>query len=659
MAELVDAYGRPVDKSVLKEPQAAPTFTGLRNIYTATHPAVGLTPERLSAIMIQAEFGDPFLFLELAQDIEERYPHYNAVLGTRKQAAASQEIQIEPASKDPYDKKIADWVRGLIFDDSGLTLESAIVDILDALGKGFSATEIVWDTFKIAGRLVWVPTQLKWRDPRWFMFDWISGEQILVRRWKNEQSIDTTTSSELQDQRRRSLLLMEQSADGAYIGVQPATEPLEPYKFITHIAKAKSGLPIRGGLTRSLAWVALFWNYTMKDWVTYAERFGIPARLGKYPTGANDADKAALLNACARIGSDATAIIPEVMNIEFLIAKGGGGTRQQAVFQDLTRYIDDLASKMVLGQTLTTDTPKGGGGTRAQGRVHDRVRHDIMAWDTKRLSQVLSRDLVRPIVDLNLGPQRRYPSIIIGVPEDIDSKIFVDSVVELVDRGLDIGQQTVRERVGIAAPVDGDKLLHPKQAAPKSKLDGDGAPPERSAHAIDDDDDFIEPVPSLAVNDDRRRVARVVVQRDDGVVYLYSNPDDTAALCMFPGGGVAEGETFRAAAVREVQEELGLDVQLVRWLADYADEHAYRRYYLAKVIGGRVRLMDADGSGRVRVQMRSLQSAEHHLTSPYDRAALAQVRGLRRQTAQVSLESIVSAQSYDEALDMLNAGDDA
>ena len=66
--------------------------------------------------------------------------------------------------------------------NDALDLASAIIDILDAIGKGFSATEIVWDS----SNREWFPRRLRWRDPRWFMFDWVSGEELLVRSLNNE-----------------------------------------------------------------------------------------------------------------------------------------------------------------------------------------------------------------------------------------------------------------------------------------------------------------------------------------------------------------------------------------------------------------------------------------------------------------------------------------
>src|ERR1700687_5537458 len=96
---LYDAYGREVDAARLREEQAGPTMTGVRNIHSVMHPSAGLTPEKLSAIMRQAEVGDPYLYLELAEEMEEKDLHYLAVISTRKQAVAGAEIIVKPASE--------------------------------------------------------------------------------------------------------------------------------------------------------------------------------------------------------------------------------------------------------------------------------------------------------------------------------------------------------------------------------------------------------------------------------------------------------------------------------------------------------------------------------------------------------------------------------
>lgn len=452
---LYDAYGRQVETARLREEQAGPTVAGVRNIYAVAHPAVGLTPQRLSSLLQQAEFGDPFQYLELAEEMEEKDLHYLAVLGTRKQAVAQLDVVIRPASTDAEDVRLAAMATDYLVKGT-LNLREALFDMLDAIGKGFSATEILWDT---AGK-EWYPVRLLWRDPRWFMFDWISGQELLVRTLSTENQAVPLEGDGYAHLDVR-LLPAGRRPAGTREGwnpLQPMTAPLVPFKFIVHEAKAKSGLPIRGGIARAAAWAYLFKNYALKDWVTFAEVFGQPLRLGKYGAGATESDKSALLKAVANIGTDAAAIVPDSMVIEFTQARQGGGAELYERFCD---FLDRQVSKAVLGQTLTTELPHGGG-SRAAAQVHQMVRRDILGADASRLEATLGRDLIKPLIDLNAGPQRRYPQIQLALPDDQDVKVFADIIAELADRGLRISQRAVLDRLGLEQATDDESVLEPR-----------------------------------------------------------------------------------------------------------------------------------------------------------------------------------------------------
>src|SRR5271168_3896460 len=397
---LYDAYGREVDTGMLSGEQAAPTIAGIRNIYSVLHPSVGLTPHRLSHILQSAEIGDPYLYLELAEEMEEKDLHYLAVLGTRKNAVSQLDLIVRAASSAAEDQRAAALVREMIV-DGPIQLDSVLFDILDAIGKGFSATEIVWDR---SGR-EWSPVELKWRDPRWFAFDWISGEQVLVRTLKGELE-KLPAGGERQPRHFGGGARLIPGWTETGIGIQPMTAPLAPFKFIVHFAKAKAGLAIRGGLARAAGWSYLFKNYVLKDWVTFTEVFGQPLRVGKYHPGASEQDKQALLRAVSNIGTDAAAIIPESMLIEFTEAHQSSSAE---LYEHFCQYLDAQVSKAVLGQTLTTEMPRSGG-SRAAAEVHEAVRRDILNADARRLAATLRRDLIRPVVDLNLGPQAHYPT---------------------------------------------------------------------------------------------------------------------------------------------------------------------------------------------------------------------------------------------------------
>lgn len=448
---LYDAYGREVDTGMLRQEQAAPTMAGVRKIYSAMHPSVGLTPHRLSQILQVAGIGDPYLYLELAEEMEEKDLHYLAVLGTRKNAVSQLELVVRAASSAAEDQRAAAIVREMIV-DGPIQLDSALFDILDAVGKGFSATEIMWDR----SRREWFPAELKWRDPRWFAFDWISGEQVLVRTLKGEmEASPARVESKPRHFGGGAGFLPTWMSSG--IGIQPMTAPLAPFKFIVHFAKAKAGLPIRGGLARAAGWSYLFKNYVLKDWVTFTEVFGQPLRVGKYHPGASEQDKQALLQAVSNIGTDAAAIIPESMLIEFTEAHQ---TASVELYERFCEYLDSQVSKAVLGQTLTTQMPRSGG-SRAAAQVHEAVRRDILNADARRLAATLKRDLIRPVVDLNMGPQTHYPTIELGLPDDSDVKVFAEIVAMLADRGLKVSQKTVLDKLGIAQAEGSEAVLEP------------------------------------------------------------------------------------------------------------------------------------------------------------------------------------------------------
>jgi len=471
MPTLYDAYNRPVDFDALRLEQAAPEFIGVRSIYAVEHPEIGLTPNKLAGILRQAEMGDPYFYFEVAEAMEEKDLHYYSVLHTRKAAVNALEISVQAASAGKEDVYAADLVREVLIDGE-CDLPEAFSDILDALGKGVSATEIIWDT---QGEQ-WYPTAFKWRDPRWFWFDWISGEQLLVRSLRSEGK-----PFEAPFQVRE-----QQTPTGGTIGIQPGSQPLAPFKFITHFGKAKSGLPIRGGLARIAAWAYLFKNYVLKDWVTFAEIYGQPYRVGKYGPGATAADKSALLRAVASIGTDAAGIIPDSMLIEFVQSQ----TRASVdLYERLCDFVDRQMSKGILGQTLTTELPKGGG-SRAAAQVHQNVAEWISRADGKHLASSANRDVVRPIVELNIpGPHKHYPKLTIGFPDQDDLKEFSDSVTVFIDRGMQVSEKQVRDKFGLQTPSEGERVLHPlERIAVRDSEDAAEAPasPTNAATAADD-----------------------------------------------------------------------------------------------------------------------------------------------------------------------------
>lgn len=427
---ILDQYGRAIQREILTEEIAGPRVGSVRSPISG-YPADGLNPVRLANILKAADAYDPLRFFELAEQIEERDLHYAGVLGTRKRQVSQLEISVEAADKTPEAKAHAEWVEGVLKRD---TLQAEIFDMLDAIGKGISITEIIWDTSE--GE--WNVNRLAWRDPRWFRFDRNDGETPL--------------------------LLGNYDADG--VGTVPMTSsgetPLVPFKFITTVIRAKSGLPIRSGLSRLVAWAWMFKAFTQRDWAIFSQTFGQPVRVGKYPSGASQDDKDTLFKAVANIAGDCAAIIPASMEIAFIESKNVGPGSD--LYQKRCDWLDQQVSKAVLGQTATTDAIAGG---HAVGQEHRQVQEDIERADAKALSAILNRDLVRSGIDLQYGAQKAYPRLRIGRAEDTDVQLTVESAVKLVPMGLKVGKTHFNDVLGIPVPEDGEELLTaPSTASP-------------------------------------------------------------------------------------------------------------------------------------------------------------------------------------------------
>ncbi len=335
-------------------------------------------------------------------------------------------MTVKAASDDPEDVKIADTIRDWLERDE---LTDELFHILDAIGKGYSFTEIIWDSSEGHRQ----PVELKRRDPRHFRFMRHDLETpVLIDEYGQEQ-------------------------------------PLEPFHFIYGQIAAKSGLPLRSGLARVAAWAWMFKAFTQRDWAIFTQTYGQPLRVGKWHQGATEEDKNTLFRAVANIAGDCAAIIPNTMELEFVESKNVSSSSDH--YEKRANWFDRQVSKAVLGQTATTDAIAGG---HAVGKEHRQVQEDIETADAKALAAILNRDLIRPWVQLEYGPRRKYPRLVIGREEPEDIQSLSEALGKLVPLGLRVQMSEVRDRLGFAEPDAGAEVL----GASKPADPGQTAPPD-------------------------------------------------------------------------------------------------------------------------------------------------------------------------------------
>lgn len=370
---ILDINGNPILKPALREPQTS-QMRGLDNMM-AEHPSERLTPRRLQEIFLEAEQGNLIRQADLFTDMEERDPHLFAEMQKRKRKPLTLSYELTPPpNATPEERADTAWLAEFLTELDAW--EDLIIDMLDALGQGFSNIEIGW---KMYGR-EWHPAAFDYRPASWFQLD------------KHNQN---------------KLLLRTENGNGA---------ELRPFGWIQHRHKSRSGYVARAGLLRTLAWPYIYRNFGAQSLAEMLEIYGVPIRIGKYPSGVGKDEKTALMRAVTELGRYAGGIIPDSMKIELTQAASGSHAPHMA----LAEWAEKSMSKAILGGTLTTQAD-GKTSTNALGVIHKGVANDLLASDVKQIAATLRSDLLWPMLVLNRRPNadpRRTPRLKFIIPED-------------------------------------------------------------------------------------------------------------------------------------------------------------------------------------------------------------------------------------------------
>jgi phage gp29-like protein len=236
-----------------------------------------LSPRRIKAMLQEAESGDISAQSALFEKMEEKDGELDAHLRTRKRGVSRLNHHIQPADDSDRATEAAELCREMVGEIPDMP--QAIFDLLDAVGKGFSVLEIDWNTE--SGR--WTPAQLIWRPQRWFTVD----------------------------EDGRTLLLRDATGSGTR---------LNPLNFIIHRVQARSGFCSRTGLLRSCVRAFVVRHISWKDWMSFAEVYGMPPRIGRLREGVPwDSEEAReLWKAVRALGMDAAAVVRQGNEIELV-----------------------------------------------------------------------------------------------------------------------------------------------------------------------------------------------------------------------------------------------------------------------------------------------------------------------------------------------------
>lgn len=224
-----------------------------------------------------------------------------------------------------------------------------------------------------------------------------------------------------------------------------------------------------GLLAKAAPWV-IYKRNTTGDWSQFSELFGMPIQEYIYNSDDEESRQRAIDDA-AQMGSLAQFFHDEDTKLNFIEA--GNKTGSADVYERLCERCNNEISKLVLGNTLTTESSEKG--TQALGTVHKKVEDKVALADKKYVLDVLNYDMADIFTRLGIdtaGGEFCFPE-----RKDIDPTSKINILMRLGSSfHLPVSDDYLYEEFGIEKPANYEQL--------KKEQEGERKRPEAAAPQI-------------------------------------------------------------------------------------------------------------------------------------------------------------------------------
>ena len=393
-----------------------------------------VTPYDVSRIISAANSGDTVELCKLAVEVEEKNWDIQNSMDTRRNALLGCGWHMEPGDETPQAKAIAERFEKVLRDAGNLngldTFYDLCSDLMGAVIAPFAASEIVWNNASITG-----------------------FQSIEARHFTLQYGYEPR------------LITLE----------HPSGMELPPYKFVFHHNRRTGGDMARSGRIRTLAWLHVFQNYPMKDWLGFVERFGMPFVVARVSQNAWKNERDVIKGMIRAFGPSGGGVFSKDAEVQLLQAANAGGGDN--AYKTLLEYTGAAITKVLLGQLASSGEAAGWSNGGAQGKV----RQDILEADARGLEKTVTAQLAAPWTAFNYGPAAPVPRLVIEAGEPADEK--AEAEVKQLE------SQTIQTLGAAGWEVEDPKVLEerfnirfrkaaPPQAAPTGDVPETAAAPQ-------------------------------------------------------------------------------------------------------------------------------------------------------------------------------------
>jgi len=309
--------------------------------------------------------GDVRIYEQILTD-----PQVGSCWQQRRLAVTSREWEVLPGGDSAQDKAAAGWLAEQL---DRVGWDNVTDKMLAGVFYGYAVAEII---YRRDGQRIGIDA-IKVRDRRRFRF---------------------TPQGELR------LLTMNAMLAGI--------EAPAPYFWHFATGADHDDEPYGLGIAHWLYWPVLFKRNTIKFWLVFLEKFGMPTAVGKFDAGTLDSDRQKLLAALEAIQTDSGIAIPKSMQVDLLEAARSG----TADYKALHDTMDATMAKVILGQVAST---QGTPGRLGNDDLQADVRLDLVKADADLVCESFNKGPACWLTEWNF-PGARPPKVWRKVEEPAD-----------------------------------------------------------------------------------------------------------------------------------------------------------------------------------------------------------------------------------------------
>lgn len=238
-----------------------------------------------------------------------------------------------------------------------------------------------------------------------------------------------------------------------------------------------SGHPGHASVAAPLRALTGYWlaaNFGLKWMLNFTQLYGIPFRWAEY---SDNTVKSQVCSMLKNIGSAGWGAFPKGTKINF---EDAGKAASQLPQKALIDMADTQCDIFMLGQTLTTSA--GDKGSQALGNVHNGVKQDVIEGICDHVEDVLNRQLVPAIMELNYGDRENLPSFNAAFERGQDEKAMAERDEILLRAGAKFSTKWFNERHDLPQPESEEDTFSSTPTTPNGVQ---GEPATRSVLPIE------------------------------------------------------------------------------------------------------------------------------------------------------------------------------